>query len=59
MDAIPFPNRQAEALTEKACDELAEWVAKYIDSGIDAVALIGMLELYKTAISYNMLEDVE
>jgi hypothetical protein len=59
MDTIPFPDRQSEALTEKACDELAEWVARYIDKGIDAVTLIGMLELYKTAVSYNMLEDVE
>jgi len=59
MDAIPFPNRLAEALTEKACDELAEWVEKYTDSGIDAVTLIGILELYKTAISFNTLEDVE
>jgi len=59
MDAIPFPNRHAEALTEKACDELAEWVEKYTDSGIDAVTLIGILELYKNAISFNMLEDVE
>ncbi len=59
MDAIPFPDMRNDRLTEEALDKLGEWVEHYIDMGVNQITIIGLLDVYKTSISFNLLEDVE
>lgn len=59
MDAIPFPDMRNDRLTEEALDKLGEWVDHYIDMGVNQITIIGLLDVYKTSISFNLLEDVE
>ena len=59
MDAIPFPDMRNDRLTEEALDKLGEWVDHYIDMGVNQITIIGLLDIYKTSISFNLLEDVE
>jgi len=59
MDAIPFPDMRNDRLTEEAPDKLGEWVEHYIDMGVNQITIIGLLDVYKTSISFNLLEDVE
>lgn len=48
-----------DRLTEEALDKLGEWVDHYIDMGVNQITIIGLLDVYKTSISFNLLEDVE
>lgn len=59
MEPIYFPNRKLEEMTEKACQEIADWIEKYTDDGVDTLSLVGILEVYKSALTYNLLEDVD
>ena len=59
MDAIPFPDMRNDRLTEEALEKLSEWVEHYIELGINQITIIGLLEIYKTSLSFNLLEDVE
>lgn len=59
MEPIYFPNIKLEVMTEKACQEIADWIEKYTDDGVDTLSLVGILEVYKTALTYNLLEDVD
>ena len=59
METIPFPDKISDRLTEEAMDKLGEWVDEYVEKGVNQVSLIGLMEIYKTSISYNLLEDVE
>lgn len=57
MDLINFP--QPEDHTEAAMAELCEWGDKYEDKGVSSVMLIGLMEVYKASVAYNLLEDEE
>ena len=59
MTTIEFPDVRNDRLTEEALDKLGEWVDNYIDLGVNQITIIGLLDVYKTSISYNLLEDVE
>jgi hypothetical protein len=59
MDTIPFPDTRSDRLTENAMDELASWAEDKLESGINAISLIGILETYKSALAYNLLVDEE
>ena len=59
MDAIPFPDMLSETLTAHAIDELGTWVEEQIEKGISPITLMGLMELYKTSLAYNLLEDDE
>lgn len=59
MSTIDFPDVRNDRLTEEALDKLGEWVEHYIELGVNQITIIGLLDIYKTSISYNLLEDVE
>ena len=59
MTTIEFPDVRNDRLTEEALDKLGEWVEHSIDLGVNQITIIGLLDIYKTSISYNLLEDVE
>ena len=58
-ETIPFPDNSYAKMSAEACDELASWVAKYLEAGMEETAIVGLLEVYKLAVAYNLLEDVE
>lgn len=55
MDLLRFP--EAVDMTEEAMGALGEWVDLYTEKGLSHVAVIGLLEIYKTSLAYNLLED--
>ena len=57
METIPFPDKISDRLTEEAMDKLGEWVEEYIEKGVNQVSLIGLMEIYKSSLAYNLLED--
>ena len=57
MDTIPFPDKISDRLTDEAMDKLGEWVEEYVEKGVNQVSLIGLMEIYKTSLAYNLLED--
>lgn len=57
METIPFPDKISDRLTEEAMDKLGEWVEEFVDRGVNQVSLIGLMEIYKTSLAYNLLED--
>lgn len=59
MEPIQFPDMRSETLIEHSIDELGTWVEGQIAKGISPVTLIGLMELYKTSLAYNLLEDEE
>jgi len=59
MTTIEFPDVRNDRLTEEALDRLGKWVEHYIELGVNQITIIGLLDIYKTSISYNLLEDVE
>jgi hypothetical protein len=59
MDAIPFPDTRSDRLTEEALDKLGEWVDHYIELGVNQITIIGLLDIYKTSLSFNLLGDEE
>jgi hypothetical protein len=32
-------------------------VEEFVDRGVNQVSLIGLMEIYKTSLAYNLLED--
>tara|TARA_R110002126_G_scaffold82187_2_gene201681 strand:- start:875 stop:1063 length:189 start_codon:yes stop_codon:yes gene_type:complete len=59
MDTIPFPDTRSDRLAEAAMDELAQWAEDKLEIGVSAMVLIGLLETYKSALTYNLLVDEE
>ena len=59
MDTIPFPDTRSDRLAETAMDELAQWAEEKLEIGVSAMVLIGLLETYKSALTYNLLVDEE
>lgn len=59
METIQFPDMKSETLIERAIEELGIWVEGQIDKGLSPVTLIGLMELYKTSLAYNLLDDDE
>ena len=59
MDTIPFPDTRSDRLAEAAMDELAQWAEEKLEIGVSAMVLIGLLETYKSALTYNLLVDEE
>jgi hypothetical protein len=59
MTTIEFPDVRNDRLTEEALDRLGEWVEHCIEIGVNQITIIGLLDIYKTSLSYNLLEDVE
>jgi len=57
MEPIQFPDMRSETLIEHSIDELGTWVEGKLEAGMSAVTLIGLMELYKTSLAYNLLED--
>ena len=57
METIPFPDKISDRLTEEAMDKLGEWVEEFMDRGVNQVSLIGLMDIYKTSLAYNLLED--
>ena len=57
METIPFPDKISDRLTEEAMDKLGEWVEEFVDRGVNQVSLIGLMDIYKTSLAYNLLED--
>ena len=55
MDLLKFP--EAVDMTEEAMEALSHWVEVYTEKGLSHVAVIGLLEIYKTSLAYNLLED--
>ena len=54
---VEFPDNKTERLIEDAMEELGNWVEGQIDIGLRPIILIGLMETYKTALSYNLLVD--
>ena len=59
MEPIQFPDMRSETLIEHSIDELGTWVEGKLEAGMSAVTLIGLMELYKISLAYNLLEDEE
>jgi predicted transcriptional regulator len=54
---VEFPDNKTERLIEDAMDQLGNWVEGQIDIGVSPIILIGLMETYKSALSYNLLVD--
>jgi hypothetical protein len=54
---VEFPDNKTERLIEEAMEELGNWVEGQIDIGLSPIILIGLMETYKSALSYNLLVD--
>jgi predicted transcriptional regulator len=54
---VEFPDNKTERLIEDAMDQLGNWVEGQIDIGLSPIILIGLMETYKSALSYNLLVD--
>ena len=54
---VEFPDNKTERLIEDAIEELGNWVEGQIDIGVSPIILIGLMETYKSALSYNLLVD--
>jgi hypothetical protein len=54
---VEFPDNKTERLIEDAMEELGNWVEGQIDIGVSPIILIGLMETYKSALSYNLLVD--
>jgi predicted transcriptional regulator len=54
---VEFPDNKTERLIEDAMEELGNWVEGQIDIGLSPIILIGLMETYKSALSYNLLVD--
>ena len=59
MEPIQFPDMLSETLIEHSIEELGTWVEGKIDAGLSPVTLIGLMELYKSSLAYNLFEDEE
>ena len=59
MTTIEFPDVRNDRLTEEALEKLGDWVENYIHQGVNQITIIGLLDIYKTSLSLNLLEDVE
>jgi hypothetical protein len=54
---VEFPDNKTERLIEDAMEELGNWVEGQIELGVSPIILIGLMETYKSALSYNLLVD--
>jgi hypothetical protein len=54
---VEFPETKSEKLIEDAMEELGTWVESQIEKGVSPIILIGLMETYKSALSYNLLVD--
>ena len=54
---VEFPDNKTERSIEDAMEELGNWVEGQIDIGLSPIILIGLMETYKSALSYNLLVD--
>ena len=54
---VEFPDNKTERLIEDAMEELGNWVEGQIDIVVSPIILIGLMETYKSALSYNLLVD--
>jgi hypothetical protein len=54
---VEFPDNKTERLIEEAMEELGNWVEGQIELGVSPIILIGLMETYKSALSYNLLVD--
>jgi hypothetical protein len=52
---IDFPDTKVDHQIEDAMEELGNWVESQIDLGLSPIILIGLMETYKSALSYNLL----
>jgi len=54
---VEFPDNKTERLIEDAMEQLGTWVEGQIELGVSPIILIGLMETYKSALSYNLLVD--
>jgi len=54
---VEFPETKTDKLIEDAMEELGTWVESQIEKGVSPIILIGLMETYKSALSYNLLVD--
>lgn len=54
---VEFPDSKTERLIEDAMEQLGSWVEGQIELGVSPIILIGLMETYKSALSYNLLVD--
>ena len=54
---VEFPDNKTDRLIEEAMEELGNWVEGQIDIGLSPIVLIGLMETYKSSLSYNLLVD--
>lgn len=54
---IEFPDNKTDRLIEDAMEQLGNWVEGQIELGVSPIILIGLMETYKSALSYNLLVD--
>ena len=54
---VEFPDNKTERLIEDAMEQLGAWVEGQIELGVNPIILIGLMETYKSALSYNLLVD--
>ena len=48
---------ESDKLTDEALDSLGDWAGTYLDQGVSQIMIIGMLEVYKAALSSELMED--
>ena len=54
---VEFPDNKTERLIEDSMEQLGTWVEGQIELGVSPIILIGLMETYKSALSYNLLVD--
>lgn len=54
---VEFPNNKIDKQIEDAMDQLGTWVDSQIELDLSPIILIGLMETYKSALTYNLLID--
>ena len=59
MNVSDFPRLKEEKIMEEACDKLSAWIEHCYENEIGDLAIIGILDLYKSVVINTMLDEFE
>jgi hypothetical protein len=56
---VEFPDSKTDRQIDEAMDNLGTWVESNLEIGVSPIVLIGLIEVYKAALTTNLLVDEE
>lgn len=54
---VEFPDSKTDRQIDEAMDNLGTWVETNLEIGVSPIVLIGLIEVYKGALTTNLLVD--